>query len=188
MSTIDTASAFAGATNERSPSAKFHTLGTTYKGRIARIDEFTGINSFNGKEETSVTIDIELAESTSTTDPKSGETFSFGAGDTVTLFCRTHLEGQVVPNGITRAIADAVRSTGRVGLPEVGGQLAVRYEANGQASKAGMSPPKIYRAQYQPPSSVPTTQQGGPFDSSTPAPQAEQPQAAAAPQPSSDLF
>ena len=146
MTSVDTAAAFAGATNERNPSARFGAIGDTYKGKIARVGEFSGVNDLNGKHETSVVIDIETADGT------------------FTLWARTHLDGAVVPNGITRAIADAVRQAGRSGLPEVGGQLAVKYEADGQASKAGMSPPKLYRAQYQPPTSVPGSQAGGPFD------------------------
>lgn len=171
MTSIDTAAAFAGATNERNPSAKFHTIGDTYKGTIARVGEFSGVNDLNGKHETSVVIDLDTDNGT------------------YTLWCRTHLDGDVVPNGITRAVADAVRNAGKSGLPEVGGTLAVRYEADGQSSKPGMNPPKIYKAQYAPPTSTPSSQQGGPFD--TPAPQAQQapePQQTPAAQPGSELF
>ena len=171
MTSIDTASAFAGATNERSPSAKFDELGKTYKGRVARIGEFTGPNAFNGNEETSVTIDLECDD-----------------GETYTLWARTHINGDVVPNGITRAVADAVRAAGRNGLPEVGGQLAVRYDADGQATKAGMSPPKIYRAQYQPPTGMPATQAGGPFDTPAQAPTTQAPPAPAGGASGEDLF
>jgi hypothetical protein len=171
MTSIDTAAAFAGATNERNPSAKFHTIGDTYKGTVARVGEFSGVNDLNGKHETSVVIDLETADGT------------------FTLWCRTHLDGDVVPNGITRAVADAVRAAGRTGLPEVGGTLAVRYDSDGQASKAGMNPPKIYRAQYAPPTSVPGSQAGGPFDqpaATAASPQPEAPTAQPAPQPTSD--
>lgn len=173
MTSIDTAAAFAGATNERNPSAKFHTIGDTYKGTIARVGEFSGVNDLNGKHETSVVIDLDTDD---------------GA---FTLWCRTHLDGDVVPNGITRAVADAVRASGRTGLPEVGGTLAVRYEADGQASKAGMNPPKVYKAQYAPPTGTPSSQAGGPFDTPAPAPVQQAPQAPAeqpAPAASSDLF
>ena len=175
MTSTDTAAAFAGATNERNPSAKFATIGDTYKGTITRVGEFSGVNDLNGKHETSVVIDLETDD---------------GA---YTLWARTHLDGDVVPNGITRAVADAVRAAGRQGLPEVGGQLAIRYDSDGQSSKAGMSPPKIYRAQYQPPSSVPSAQTGGPFDQSAAAPSVETPAAPVAqpaPRPATgtDLF
>lgn len=190
MTSTDTAAAFAGATNERNPSAKFHQIGTTYKGRVTRVGEFSGVNDFNGKNETSVTIDLQLAEPVTGANVKTGEQFAFSAGDTVTLFCRTHIEDDVVPNGITRAVADAVRKAGRAGLPEVGGTLAVRYDADGQSSKAGMSPPKIFRAQYAPPAGMPTTQVGGPFDTPAPVPAPAQaaPAAAPAPDPTVELF
>lgn len=167
MTTIDAASAFGSATNERNPSAKFSEIGTKYSGTIARVGEYTGTNDFSGKEETSVTIDLDLGN------------------ETVTLWCRTHIESDVVPGGVTRAIADAVReATGRSGLPAEGGRLVVEYYADGQASKAGMSPPKLYRAKYEPPTATPPSQQGGPFDSPAPAPQqaAPVPAAEAAPQ------
>lgn len=166
MTSIDTAAAFAGATNDRSPSAKFASIGDTYKGQITRVGEYSGLNDLNGKHETSVTIDLATE-----------------AGD-VTLWCRTHVDGAVVPNGITRAVADAVRAAGKSGLPEVGGTLAVRYDSDGQASKPGYTPPKIYKAKYEPPAGMPTTQAGGPFDSSS-AP-AQAPAAPSAPAPASD--
>ena len=165
MTSVDTAAAFAGATNERNPSAKFGTIGDTYKGTVARVGEYSGINDLNGKHETSVVIDLETDSGT------------------YTLWCRTHIDGTVAPNGLTRAIADAMRSAGRQGLPEAGGTLAVKYEADGQASKPGFTPPKLFRAQYQPPAGMPATQAGGPFDS--------QPAAQAAPAPAAgddDLF
>lgn len=157
MSSIDTASAFAGATNERNPSAKFASIGTKYSGTVTRIGEHTGTNQFNGNEETSVAIDLDL-----------------GNGETVVLWARTHINGDVSPNGITRAIADAIRTaTGRSGLPEEGARLAIEYYADGQASKAGMSAPKLYRAVYAAPTATPTAQAGGPFDQpAAPAPQA----------------
>ena len=166
MSTIDTASAFGSATNERSPSARFANHGDKYSGTITRVGEFTGPNQFSGKEETSVTIDLDLGD------------------EIVTLWCRTHIDGDVVPGGITRAIADAVReNTGRSGLPVEGARLAVEYYADGQASKAGMSPPKLYRARYEAPTSTSASQQGGPFDAPAtqpaPAPQQAAPQPAA---------
>ena len=189
MTSIDTASAFAGATNDTNPSAKFYELGTTYKGKVTRIGENTSPNTLKKPpvEETSVIIDIELDTAVNGSNPQTGETFSFDAGDTVTLWCRTHIEGNVVPNGITRAIADAVRAAGKSGLPEVGGTLAIRFDSTGQAKTAGHNPPKIYRAQYQPP--VAGSQAGGPFDApAQAAPAQEVPAAPAAPAPSDDLF
>ena len=172
MSMTDAASAFAGATNDRAPSAKFDQIGRKYAGTITRVGEYAGINDLNGNHETSVTIDLETDEGT------------------FTLWCRTHIDGQVKPNGLTRAIADAVRAAGGTGLPEVGGKLAVLWESEGQSSKPGMSPPKIYRAQYaKPAAGVSGTQAGGPFDApAQAAPVAQAAPAPAATPPGDDLF
>ena len=170
MTSVDTAAAFAGATNERNPSAKFATIGDTYKGKVARVGEYSGINDLNGKHETSVVIGLETDDGS------------------YTLWCRTHLDNAVAPNGLTRAVADAVRAAGRSGLPEVGGDLAVRYEADGQASKTGFTPPKIYKAQYKPPTGVSGSQAGGPFDAPAQAPTTQAPPAPAASAEGEDLF
>lgn len=171
------ADVFAGATNERNPTAKFERVGDRHVGIIRRVGEYTGANDLkNNQMETSVTIDLET-----------------DAG-TFVLWCRTHIDGQVAPNGLTRAIADAVRDgTGRPGLPEVGAQLAVVFDSEGQPSKPGLNPPKNYRAQYKPPAAMPSAQSGGPFDqpAATPAPVVDAPVAQPAPQPAAtgtDLF
>ncbi len=175
-----TADVFAGATNESNPSAKFAQVGDTYQGTIIRVGEFTGPNKLkNNQQETSVSIDIELSNSVSGT-AHDGQPFAFNPGDTVVVWCRTHIEDQIAPNGLTRAIADAVRrGTGLAGLPAVGGQIAVKFDSLGQASAAGLNPPKHYVAQYKPPAAMPAQQAGGPFDQPPTAPAA--PVAAAAP-------
>lgn len=53
-----------------------------------------------------------------------------------------------------RAVADAVRQVGAPGL-EVGGKLQVRYTGDGQASRPGQNPPKLYAAQYRRPEAQP---------------------------------
>jgi len=49
-----------------------------------------------------------------------------------------------------KAIADAVRQVGAPGL-EVGGKLQVRYSGQGQATRRGYDPPKLYTAKYKRP-------------------------------------
>jgi hypothetical protein len=49
------------------------------------------------------------------------------------------------------AIRDAVRSSGSKKI-EVGGTLKVRYSDDGEPSRKGFNPPKIYEAKYEPPS------------------------------------
>lgn len=52
-----------------------------------------------------------------------------------------------------KAVADAVRAVKAPGL-EVGGKLQVRYTGDGQASRSGQNPPKLYAAQYRRPDPV----------------------------------
>jgi hypothetical protein len=182
-----TADVFAGATNDSNPSAKFAQIGDTYQGTIIRVGEFSGPNKLkNNQAETSVSIDLELAAPVSGT-AHDGQPFAFNPGDTVVLWARTHIEDKVAPNGLTRAIADAVRQgTGLAGLPQVGGQLAVRFDSVGTPSQQGLNPPKYYVAQYKPPAAMPVQQAGGPFDQpaqQAPAPTAPQPPAPAQPAP-----
>lgn len=51
-----------------------------------------------------------------------------------------------------KAVREAVRSTGAKTI-EAGGTLAVAYIGDGEA-KGTLNPPKLYRAQYKPPSPV----------------------------------
>ena len=51
------------------------------------------------------------------------------------------------------AVADAVRRAGGKGL-EVGGKLTVKYVKDGEQTKKGFNPPKLYEATYTPPSAA----------------------------------
>lgn len=51
---------------------------------------------------------------------------------------------------LKNAVADAVRKAGAKSL-EVGGRLKVQYVRNGEQTKKGFSPPKLYQASYVPP-------------------------------------
>lgn len=48
------------------------------------------------------------------------------------------------------ALRDAVRNAGENGIA-IGGKIAVRYDGDGEASRQGFNPPKLYRVSYQPP-------------------------------------
>ena len=54
-----------------------------------------------------------------------------------------------VKGQMTVALREALKSAGVKGL-EVGGMLAVQYEKDGEPSKPGFNPPKIYKAQFKP--------------------------------------
>jgi hypothetical protein len=52
---------------------------------------------------------------------------------------------------LTAAVRDAVRKAGAKGI-EVGGTLTVTYTGDGPQEKRGINPPKLYAADYTPPS------------------------------------
>lgn len=55
---------------------------------------------------------------------------------------------------LQNAIRDAIKAAGAEKIEE-GGMLAVQYTADGEPPKRGMNAPKIYKAQYKPPSVTP---------------------------------
>jgi hypothetical protein len=58
------------------------------------------------------------------------------------------------PSAILRAILDAREAAGRGVRLEAGGVLAVRFTGLGEPKKKGFSPPKQYKAKYEPGSSI----------------------------------
>jgi hypothetical protein len=61
---------------------------------------------------------------------------------------RLFIKGHMV-----QAIRDALKQAGADRL-EHGGMIAVRYDRDGERKSPGMNPPKLYVAQYKPPSPV----------------------------------
>lgn len=62
-------------------------------------------------------------------------------GEAMTLYAR---------NQLWVTVRDAIKETSPSGLPEVGGTLKVRFDSLGEPKKKGYSPPKLYKARYQP--------------------------------------
>jgi len=56
-------------------------------------------------------------------------------------------------SNMKRAVSDAVRKAKANGL-EVGGKLTVTYTGDGEPTKRGFNPPKLYDAEYEPPANV----------------------------------
>jgi len=126
---------------ESSTAAKFERFGDKHSGYITAIDE------------------------RQQTDPKTGQvqTFTDGspkmqwvitietAGQAVALWAKggkfTAAKG--TGESMLNAIGAAVRAAGASSL-DVGGQLAVAFTGESEA-KPGLSPAKLYSAQYQPP-------------------------------------
>lgn len=59
-----------------------------------------------------------------------------------------------VKGNMQQAVRDAIKAAGAEKIEE-GGTLAVQYHADGQATTVGFNPPKLYKAQYKPPSVTP---------------------------------
>ena len=59
-----------------------------------------------------------------------------------------------VKGNMQQAVRDAIKAAGAEKIEE-GGTLAVQYTGNGHATTVGFNPPKLYKAQYKPPSVTP---------------------------------
>src|SRR5690606_2848911 len=68
-----------------------------------------------------------------------------------------------IKGNLLKAVREAVRKAGAKGL-DVGGTLTVTYSGDGEVSKRGINPPKLYTAVYAPPA-----QQADEFASGAPA-------------------
>lgn len=122
--------------------AKFPTIGTVVAGQIIREPE--------AREQT---------------DFQTGATLRWDNGDpkmqiVVQLATNQRETGDddgvralYIKGGMLNAVRDAVRKSGAKGL-EVGGTLAITYSGDGEASKRGFNPPKLYAATYTAPSSA----------------------------------
>jgi hypothetical protein len=58
-----------------------------------------------------------------------------------------------VKGNMQKAVKEAIRKAGAPGIA-VGGRLTVTYVADGEASKKGLNPPKLYSATYTPPAAA----------------------------------
>jgi hypothetical protein len=81
-----------------------------------------------------------------------------------------------VKGNMQKAVRDAVRASGARGL-EVGGTLTVTYTGDGESTKRGMNPPKVYTASYTP---AAANFLSAPEPASEPMPEGADPQAWAA--------
>lgn len=155
------------------PSAKFPTVGTIVKGEIVRVDE------------------------QQQQDYKTGALKTWDDGSPMmqhVITLRTDERDPEVPNDdgerrvfakglMQKAITQAIRDSGANKTQIIGGILAVQYSGDGEPSKPGFNPPKLYVAQFQP------AQLGGaanlitepvtpaPAQAAAPAPQPAQPAA-----------
>lgn len=148
-------------------SAKFPSPGTTVAGTIAREPEVQQQRDFTSGElkfwdDGKPMQQLQVILATDERDPATPDD-----------------DGQraiYVKGNMLKAVREAVRKAGAPGLA-VGGRLSVTYTGDGEASKRGLNPPKLYAATY----TAPTAAQANEFlAGAEPAP-ATTPQPAPAP-------
>jgi hypothetical protein len=125
-------------------SAKFPEPGTTVTGVIVREPEVQQQRDFtsgepkfweDGKPMQQLQVILETAER----DPSIPDDDGHRA---------VYVKGQM-----QKAVKDAVRKSGAKGIA-VGGTLAVTYTGDGETTRRGMNPPKLYAATYTPPATA----------------------------------
>jgi len=154
------------------PAASFPTIGTTVEGEIVeppRVEQQRDLTTGEAKywADGSPMLQLRVVIQTGQIDTSIPDD-----DGRRTLYVRGNM---------LRAVRQAVRTAGARGL-EVGGRLKVTYSGDGEPTKRGFNPPKLYEASYTPPSAAAANAllMG---DTTSPAtPQAPAPAAPAAPQ------
>lgn len=112
-------------TGDFNPGFKFTNPGDTCKGVISSTPRIVDNEDLNGKPQRSLVLDIDTDDGT------------------FALWLPSN-------KGITRAVSKAVKDSGATGMAE-GGKLAVKYTGDGEPSKPGFNPPKLFEARYEAP-------------------------------------
>lgn len=122
------------------PALKFPTIGTQHVGTVISADtrQARDFRTGEGKVFKDGNPIMELVV-TLQTDQRDGGPQSLDDG-VRRLFCNRRM---------LQAIRDALKDAGGVKL-RPGGRLAIAYTGDGQAEGPGLSPPKLFKAKYQP--------------------------------------
>lgn len=125
-----------------SPALKFDAIGTSHTGTVTAEPTAKQQTDFRtGQPETwndgSPKMQVLVQMSTALRDPANPDD-----DGTRTLY--------VKGRELTNAVRAAVKASGANGI-HTGGVLTVTYVGDGQAANAGVNPPKLYQANYQPP-------------------------------------
>ncbi|GII63564.1 hypothetical protein Skr01_36490 [Sphaerisporangium krabiense] len=124
--------------------AKFDVVGTTVSGQITqspRVEQQKDLNTGepkfwnDGKPMQQLLVTVQTTLRDPEVDDDNGER---------TFYIKAKM---------LAAVREAVRRAGAKGL-EVGGTLAITYTGDGEATKRGFNPPKLYSATYTPPSAA----------------------------------
>ena len=107
------------------PSFKFAAVGATIAGTIVGPPRLVDTDDLNGGTSTKLVLDV--------LDDK---------GETWTVW--------VKPGRMARAVSQAVKTAGRDAIEE-GGTIKLRYDADGDPTKPGFHPPKLFKCKYEPP-------------------------------------
>jgi hypothetical protein len=125
-------------------SAKFEKVGDSVKGEITSVEtkQQTDLDGApktwdNGDPMWQVVVTLATAERDADDPDDDGKR-------------AVYLKGSNKYASTSKAVADAVRAAGASKL-EVGGTLALQYTGDGEATKRGFSPPKLYAAAYKAP-------------------------------------
>ena len=130
----DTADFLDANTGDFNPAFKFANPGDTCKGTVIGAPHIVDGEDLNKNPQKSLVVDVDTDDGTFALWLPSGK-------------------------GVTRAVAKAVKGTGATGLAE-GGKLAVKYTGDGEVTKAGFNPPKLFEARYEAPAPSPVDLDG----------------------------
>jgi len=125
-----------------SPTAKFETVGTMIKGLVLSEELVQCTDPETQKPEVwdngQPKMQVILTLQTELSDPEIEEDDGKRR-----VFAKSYMK---------TAIREAVKASKYKGRSLVGGELAIKYSANGKKSKPAFSPPKLYEAKFVPPS------------------------------------
>lgn len=121
--------------------AKFETVGTLHKGVVVAREQRQQ-RDMDGKpkywDDGGAMMEVVLTIQTDERDD---------AGDDGIR--KLYVRGQML-----KAVKAAV-SAAQAPTVDIGGTIAIKYDSDGEASKPGFTPPKLYSAQYRPPAVTP---------------------------------
>lgn len=122
-------------------SAKFPTVGSSVTGRIVREPEVQQQRDFQTGElktwnDGKPMQQLQVVLATDERDPEVADDDGERA---------VYVKGNLL-----KAVREAIRKAGAKGL-DVGGTLTVTYSGDGEVTKRGFNPPKLYTASYVPP-------------------------------------